>query len=187
LFGRLLAVALLASMIALPAGNAAAQVDPVSVVSDVVTFSGTTNGLTPVLWSGGSGTYQFSSSVCDIVSDIGVTESVTGEVGSCSFDTWGNHYNSRSCGTGNAWGNVTITAEGSNPYATGSYGIVFVAGQGVVTGSGSEVDSGPVQLAGVVTLTPGPDFPANPPPDGVCTSSFTASGVATLLEGPTQP
>jgi hypothetical protein len=171
-------------MIALPAGNAAAQVDPVSVVSDVVTFTGHTTNLTPVTYTGGGGTYDFNSSVCDIVSDIGVTESVTGEVGGCTFGAPGS-YNNLVCGTGFAWGTFSIVAEGSNPYATGSYGIIIVAGQGVVTGSGSEVDSGPVLLAGAITLTPDQPFPGLP--GGPCTSGFTASGVATLLEGPTQP
>lgn len=182
LFGRLLAVAVLASMIALPAGQAAAQ-DTLGI-SDVVTFTGHTTGLTPVTFTGGSGTYGFASSSCEIVSDVGPDDipNLGDDPGptACSFTTASNNYNNIACGTGYAWGTFSLAAEHANPYASGNYSITLIGGQGVVTGTNvTESDSpGSITLTGAITLTPDQPFPSLP----FCSTGFTASGEVTLSE-----
>jgi len=122
-------------------------------------FVGATGaGTTPILLVGGSGVYNFNSTVC-----VGVSSDV--EAGACVIASAGAYVNIV-CGTGSAAGAAAVT-EPDGSVDNNGYAILFVAGIGVVTGGAD----------GVVVLQA-----TGPGSDGVtCTSSFEVEGVAVTM------
>jgi hypothetical protein len=161
-------------------------------ISDVIAFNGTapitsdnTNGLLVGCPLGGEpdsppavdlvgcgGQFNFTSSICEGVSDgdLGAPE-----VGGCVVTATGQFQN-LVCGTGTVQGTVTIT--GNDPY-TGTFGIIFAATVGVVTGNLTDGSDGSVDyLVGLVQLGPPTNIPPQTPPDtGDCTTQFTVTSV----------
>jgi hypothetical protein len=123
---------------------------------------------------GCGGTFGFTTTACAGVSDpdpdLPAIPS-TVEAGLCSIAATGSFQN-LICGTGTVQGAVTITG-GADAGEAGTFGIVFAATVGVVTGyiSGDYV-------VGVVQL--GPPLAVPPPPnpnDPDCTGGFTVTSV----------
>jgi len=142
--------------------------------ADAAAFAGATGslsnaiGLTPT-----SGNYTFNSSEC-----VAVSVDTDAEAGPCTIAANGT-YSSISCGTGTTGGaplghtdsstvSGTDLLTGAGESTTTSYGIVFVAGVGVLEGvENSDGDAG----AGVVDILPTGGDCVN----GV--TQFTAAGV----------
>jgi hypothetical protein len=123
--------------------------------------------------------YAFSSSRCVTQSDVGdidMRPPPTGEVDvNCSFSAGGTY--NLVCGTGSADGSATLAAEGSSVYWTGTYHIDLVDGVGVLTGSGSETDSGgPADIDGAVQITPTGTSSTE------CATGFQVVGSGTITE-----
>jgi hypothetical protein len=130
-------------------------------LSDVAVISGCANTTPPVQVVGGGGT--FSSGLCTglftgvpdvcavVISDPEGTTPEVAESCTVSFNT-GNTYTNIACGTGTAHGQANLSSTHESEVVT--FDIVFVAGQGVFTGT-SPSDPGFVdQWAGVVDILP---------------------------------
>jgi hypothetical protein len=137
---------------------------------DVAVFVGATTQLTPVHVSGGSGTFTFTSSVC-----VGLSsDTVPPEVGTCAISATGG-YNNVVCGTGNASGTANIT-EPDGSATSASFGIIFVAGVGIISPVATPLGGGG-EAVGVVDLQP----TSNGLPDtNQCVNSFEVEGVAVV-------
>ena len=145
-----------------------------------IVFQGHTTTLTPVPWAGtpAGATYTFST-VAPLCAEVGVDVDGDGtpEAGLCGISSSGS-YTNIVCGTGTATGNAGIT--GPEPYSI-NYTITFVAGLGVLVGSGGDTDGGPSGPAvGVVDIAPNTDnhLVAPPPTSNACVTDFLATGVA---------
>ena len=168
--------------------------------SDAIAFSGSfvVNASTPassppaVWWLGGSGTYLYQAGMipCQLLysdPDVPGTIELPTNTG-CSLALAGGTFSSIACGTGWAASSAssTLTESGIDPDTTTitSYQLTYVAGLGIFTGTGSESDSGPASLAGVVLLTPnGLSLPTGGANNGPCTTGFTVTGVVAVTDG----
>jgi hypothetical protein len=127
---------------------------------------------------GCGGSFNFTSVTCVGLSDPEPDLPAVGtpETGLCSIGANGNFQN-LVCGTGYVQGNTTVTG-GADAGEAGTFGIVFTATVGVVTGyiSGDYV-------VGVVQLGPPLAVPRPPNPnDPDCTGGFTVHATAVLLD-----
>jgi len=111
--------------------------------SDTVDFTATTTSLTPPVGAvGGTGSYTFASSACEMVS--------APEVGACTLVSSGT-YSNIVCGTG-TWSG-TANLNGPDGSESMSYTITFEDGTGELTGS-MNANDGPATVTGIVDLTP---------------------------------
>jgi hypothetical protein len=161
--------------------------------SDVAVFTGVApispGGTCPgaVCWVGGTGSYTFASSACVNVSEIdSLSDNPLAEVDTNCHVTAGGNFDNVVCGTGYANGNATVAAEGET--GTFSFSIVFAGTVGIITGAGSESDSGPAWLVGVVQISGTPVAPTPTPPNfGPCVNTFTPTVVAAIFDGAAPP
>jgi hypothetical protein len=150
------------------------------VYSDTVVLSGCVNIAAPgVQLVGGSGTftgpatcaapYNVLPTVCEIHSNPAVEE-LPAELlpEPCTFNFNGS-YGNTVCGTGNATGTADITSAHDVYHA--SFTVIFVAGQGVLTGFAPDDDGGDT-FAGPVDIIPTSPFPPSCP---VSQFRFTAA------------
>ena len=107
---------------------------------------------------GGVGTFCISSTIC-----INFSSDDVPPVGGCHMTASGTYTNTV-CGTGSASGSASLTEDGFGG-ETVSFGVVLIAGVGVVTGGAD----------GVVVLVPtGTGAPAN------CATGFAVTGADVL-------
>lgn len=150
----------------------------------VIAFQGNTTSLTAVPWAGtpASPSYTFNThvvanvSLCaELAADVDGDGSP--EAGQCSINSSGT-YTNIVCGTGTATGTAAV----SGPEGYGiNYTITFVAGLGVLLGSGADTDGGASGTdVGIVDIAPNTDNHAVPPPptSNACVTDFLATGVA---------
>ena len=151
----------------------------------VIAFQGNTTSLTPVPWVGtpASASYTFNTHVVAGVSlcaELGVDVDGDGalpEAGTCGISSSGT-YTNIVCGTGTATGSASVT--GPEGYGI-NYTITFVAGLGVLLGSGADTDGGNNGTdVGIVDIAPNTDnhAVAPPPTSNACVTDFLATGVA---------
>lgn len=137
---------------------------------------------------GGGGTFSFQSIACvgGSVSDTDENAAtLDAEGGLCSIAANGN-YTNIVCGTGMVTGgNAALSENATGPFVASdtyniSFGIIFVAGIGVETGTAQETGDPdtepPAPADGLDVLTP--IGSAEPPPSGECVTAFTVIGVA---------
>ena len=128
----------------------------------VLVFAGPAVPTPAVPWLGGGGTFNFATSTCEDVFNLG----------GCSISASGT-YTSVACGTGQAIGNLAVNSADSY---TGTFSIVFVAAVGTLTAQLTDAYGNSSTVAGLVQLsTLGPP---GLPPDGPCAGSLTITGVA---------
>jgi hypothetical protein len=151
-------LALLASLAVIGVfGGGAASAN--AAVTGACTYEGTTNTLTPVLYTGGSGNFSFTgTAVC-------AWDSGTPGVGTIVAN---GTYSNLVCGTGTADGTANITVNGTT--VTISFHIQFAASAGVATATGN--DTG----AGVLQISPAPGSTPGTPPAGNCVTQFDVVG-----------
>lgn len=152
----------------------------------VIAFQGHTTTLTPVPWVGtpAAPIFTFNTNVVASISlcaELGVDVDGDGtlpEAGTCSISSSGT-YTNIVCGTGTATGHATVDGPEGNVL---NYTITFVAGLGVLVGSGADSDGGNSGTdVGIVDITPSTASrrPVVPPPtSNACVTDFLVSGVA---------
>lgn len=161
---------------------AGAHAQEVPLYSDTVVLAGCVNTNPPVPVMGGTGAftgpvvcaapYSALPTVCVIHSDPELTvppSEVAPEL--CTFGFSGAYANIV-CGTGSASGTATVTSASENYNV--SFSVIFVAGQGVLTGT-APTDDGTDVFAGPVDILPTSPFPPGCP---VSQFRFTATLVA---------
>jgi hypothetical protein len=143
-----------------------------------------------VCWEGGTGSYTFASNLCEYASDPDLDDLGTELPGTCTVTAGGN-FDNVVCGTGYADGNAAITANTGNDAGGGStlltYSVVFVATVGVITGVGSEGDSGPAWVAGAIQISAVPNAPKTPLTAAPCASVFTPNVGLVVFDGSPPP
>lgn len=152
-----------------------------------------------VCWVGGTGPYNFASTICAYASDVevpadaGAVAELTGGLATngCTVNPAGGNFDNVVCGTGFADGTATITANLGGDLGettTVAYSIVFAGTVGIITGTANESDSGQSWIAGAVQIraivtppTPGA------PGQGACTTTFTPTVAAAIFDGAPPP
>jgi hypothetical protein len=147
-----------------------------------------------VCWNGGGGSFSKNNISCTgIISDP--DELLPG----CAIGSFSGNFSTIVCGTGTVTNGLagSIVEQGDAGSANASYGITFIGGLGILTGTAFEPnDNGigtyPANLAGLVLLSPPGGtgiIPPNPnaPHDGSCVTSFDFHGVIVVLDNVGQP
>lgn len=172
-------------------------------LSDAVLFTGQLNATssTPPVgtngvfwWVGGTGFYKYAAGstvpCVQLYSDPDVPASIELPTNTgCTLDLGTGSFTSIVCGTGNASGSSgSLVETGLDPDTTTSisYTLTFIAGIGVLTGTGTESDSGAATLTGVMLMTP--EIPLGTPSlTGPCTAGFNLVGALVVGEPVTAP
>lgn len=161
--------------------------------SDVLAFAGSAqitsdndsdSGTAPAVdLVGGAGTFNFTTTACEGVSDTEAGGPVE-LPGGCTLTVTGGSYDNVVCGTGWAGGLANLSGFESGPI---TFSIYFAGTVGIVTGSATtsgpapEGTDSPDQIVGPVLITASPN--ATVPPDtGDCTNAFTVAGGAIALD-----